>query len=120
MDSVSREISFRFEDLRLDHGRVPVEPWALLLWIVGEFSIKTDQRVVYMESEFCVVEFAAHAVRWLKASGGPRPDFVYDSMESDESGLVWIRQVRGGWYAGSVHDPGSADGPFSFGSVRSR
>src|SRR6267142_2157664 len=53
--------------------------------------------------EFCLVEFAMHISKWLREVTITNEDFVYESMESDEGGLVWIKRSGLGWRIGSVH-----------------
>jgi hypothetical protein len=60
--------------------------------------------VVYSEVQFPIVELRVALERWLKAREDSLDDFEFESMESDETGLVWFRrQPSGKWRVGSVH-----------------
>ena len=91
-------IELKFERLRLD-GDALATDWDLLLRIVADFSIVLHAAPIplYREDEFCVVEFAMQITRWLGAIQSGPAEFSYDSVESDEKGLVSIRQEQDGW-----------------------
>lgn len=106
-------LEFRFEHLRCDRP-VFATRWDLLLGIVAEFSIVIDERHLYYEEEFPVVEFAAQLHEWLRKLGeGQKQDFVYQSMESEESCLIKFSRAPDGWHLGSplqrYHEPGAFD-----------
>jgi len=102
MDSVSNTLRFEFEITTNDATSLK-EPQQLLLGIVGNFAVRVDEKTLYEEVEFCLVEFAMHISKWLREVTITNEDFVYESMESDEGGLVWIKRSGLGWRIGSVH-----------------
>lgn len=97
------EIGFHFDSLKLDPSFNPFdEDWQIELGIVGDFFIRVDGKTLYQESGFCLVEFAVSVSKWLSLGDGVQ-DFTYTSIESDEAGLVWIKQYGDKWKLGSVH-----------------
>jgi hypothetical protein len=76
----------------------------LLLRITAKLEISADGATIYAEPDFPVVELAYHLQAWVKAGEKERPDFVLDSMESDEIGLVRIVKRDRGWSIGSCHE----------------
>jgi hypothetical protein len=86
------------ENLRTDRA-VLATRWDLLLGIVAEFSVLVDERHFYYEDEFPVVEFAARLSEWLARVGEAtgKPDFAFESMESEEPCLVSFRRASDGW-----------------------
>jgi|SRR5712691_510371 len=87
-------ITFTINNLHQDVPRVK-DKFDRLLRIVGDFSIRVDSRILYGESEFPFVEFATQLTKWLAAGG--HQDFSYDSVESDDPGLVWFRRSGEQW-----------------------
>lgn len=102
MERVSGEvavINFSFENLHTDSPTLTA-PHEFLLRIVADFSMWVDDRLLYQEPEFCVVEFAQQVDRWLRESD--INDFEYDAMDAEEPGLVWFRFEKDGWRVGSL------------------
>jgi hypothetical protein len=102
MDGLSKEVRFTFYDLTSDGARLS-QPWEVYLSIVGRFSVRVGERVLYAEELFCVVEFAIKSQLWLRRVKDTDEDFVYTSQESDEPSLFWIKKSREGWRLGSVY-----------------
>ncbi|MGH7861956.1 MAG: hypothetical protein ACREOS_06900, partial [Candidatus Dormibacteraceae bacterium] len=48
-------------------------------------------------------ELAVALSRWLRQVGKTGENFVFTSMDAEESGLVWIKSNHGRWRIGSVH-----------------
>lgn len=92
-------IRFMFENLHADSPKL-TEPHEFLLRIVADFSIWSDNRLLYEESEFSVVEFAQQFDRWLREPDST--DFEYDATDAEEPGLVWFRFEKEGWRVGSL------------------
>jgi hypothetical protein len=92
-------IKFWFENLHADAPKLTA-PHEFLLRIVADFSMWSDDQMLYEEPEFSVVEFAQQLDRWL---GEPDlTDFEYDATDAEEPGLVWFRFERDGWRVGSL------------------
>jgi hypothetical protein len=108
-------ITFTTNNLHKDVPRVR-DKFDRLLRIVGDFSIRVDSRILYVESEFPFVEFATQLTKWLAAGG--QQDFSYDSVESDDPGLVWFRRSGEQWKVGSIHQTYEENGTFSFDEIR--
>jgi hypothetical protein len=107
-------IEFSFENLRLDGNALDTD-WDVVLRVVADFSIVIPSAYIplYREEEFCVVEFAMQITQWL-ASVRDRPvDFSYNSMESDEPGLVSIHKHEHGWNVTASHQDYVEDRLFS-------
>ncbi len=102
MERVSSEVAvidFSFDNLHSDLPELR-EPHEFLLRIVADFSIWSENRLLYEEPEFCVVEFAQQLDRWLQ--GADTTDFEYDATDAEEPGLVWFRFGKEGWRVGSL------------------
>ena len=102
MESLASEVKIKFSKMKVDGDSVE-EPWQAYLRIVGLFCVKVGDRLLYQEEEFCLVEFAVSAQIWRKGLHQKQEDFIYTSLESDESGLFWVKKVDGGWRVGSIH-----------------
>ena len=89
-------IALLFRNLHFD-GDTPITDWEILLRVVADFTIVIDGHKFYEESEFCVVEFAMQIREWVESLGKRETDFSYDSLESDERGLVRLERTDRGW-----------------------
>jgi hypothetical protein len=107
-------IDFRFDRLHLDGDALDTD-WDVLLRVVADFAIVVQPSPIplYREEEFCVVEFAAQITQWLANVRRHPFDFSYNSMESDETGLVSIHEDRRGWKVAAVRQDYSEDRLFS-------
>ncbi len=77
------------------------DKYDLLLGVEGTLRLAVDDRLIYSEPMFPVVELRDALASWLR---GVDTDFEFVSVESDEPGLVWFRQQPSGrWRAGSIH-----------------
>jgi hypothetical protein len=75
----------------------------LLLGISANFEIRADGRVLYSEPMFPVVELRVALKQWLGDGFKRCEDFEFESMESEEAGMVWLRyQSSDGWRIGSL------------------
>lgn len=117
MDCVSKEVRFSFTEIALDGGAL-TEPWQVYLRIVGGFSVTVGGRGLYQEQGFCLVEFAVNSKLWLEHVKETEEDFIFTSQESDESGLVWVKKVAGGWRLGSIHQEYEETSVFDLDSLR--
>ena len=97
-----QRLVFRFERL---HPELPMQRDLadILLRLVADFSIVVDDRLLYREPGFPVVELACSFLGWLKHEPQPGDDFEFDSMDIEEPGWVWFRSVGQGWRVGSIH-----------------
>jgi hypothetical protein len=111
-----KSLTFLFDSLERD-GTLD-EHWEILLRVVADFSILVDSKVLYREQQFCVVEFALDISRWMNQVHHTGEDFIYMSMESEESGLVWIKANDSGWQVSSVHQEYEETNIFSLGDVK--
>lgn len=76
-------------------------PYDVEVGVVATLTVTVQDRLVYREVQFPVVELRLALGRW---SCGPEVDFEFESMASDETGLIWLRrQPSGLWRVGSVH-----------------
>ncbi len=80
-------------------------PYELLLGIDATLRLTSrDGRIVYEEVLFPIVELAVALEDWLASGLGAGQDFSFDSMESDEPGLVWCRARGDGWNVGALDE----------------
>jgi hypothetical protein len=100
MDS-NKSLAFQFDSIKQINELN--DDWEIMLYIEADFFVLVDSKVLYSEQYFCVVEFASALFRWLDKVDKTEEDFIYESMDSDEVGLVWIKQNESGWRVGSVH-----------------
>ncbi len=93
---------FAFEGARLERGEAR---WSydLLLGVIATFEVRVGDRLLYREEMFPIVELCVALRQWRRDSLPRRQAFVFQSLESDEAGLVWIRPDDGGWRVGSIH-----------------
>lgn len=92
----------RFTDARNERP-VLRDKFDLLLGIVATLEILVAGKLLYREQMFPIVELRAALERWLAAGLPARRDFEFQSMESDEGALVWLRSVGSAWRIGSIH-----------------
>jgi hypothetical protein len=77
----------------------------LLLGVTAQFEISVDDRILYFEESFPIVEFRTQLLNWLRNDFVEFEDFDFQSMESEEEGLVWFhRQPSGQWRVGSAFE----------------
>ena len=69
----------------------------------ADFRLVVDGDLIYEEVSFPVAELAVALSRWSQVPIGDRPDFEFDSMSAEESGILWIRRSHRGWRVGSIH-----------------
>lgn len=94
-------MSFRFFDARLERPALRTR-YDLLLGVVATFEIEVDDRLLYSEVMFPIVELCAALKHWMAEAMTVREPLEFQSMESDEAGLVWIRPQDGGWRIGAL------------------
>lgn len=110
-------LAITFEDARLERTALK-DKYDLLLGIVATLTMSVASRPIYTESMFPIVELRVALDRWLHSPSASHSDFEFESMESDEVGLVWIRrQVSGAWRAGSVHQDDLAPDEMRFDEI---
>jgi hypothetical protein len=94
-------LELRFSDLYDDGGRA--DPIPEVDVSASEFSIVVSGKTLYSEPHMTVIELVGALTRWLRVPRESRSDFEFDSMSTDERGLVWIKSTNGGYRIGSVH-----------------
>ncbi|MGH3865453.1 MAG: hypothetical protein ACRDQ4_04800 [Pseudonocardiaceae bacterium] len=93
----------RFTDAKLERESIR-DKFDLLLGITAEFEVIIDDRLLYRELLFPIVELRAQLELWLEASLPRGEDFEFQSMESDEPGFLWFRfQEKNRWRIGSIY-----------------
>jgi hypothetical protein len=96
-------LAITFEDAAFERSTLRDE-YDLLLGVVATLTVSVASRIVYSEPMFPIVELRVAFDRWLRSPSCELSDFEFESMESDDVGLVWVRrQPSGAWRAGSVH-----------------
>jgi hypothetical protein len=92
---------FDFAQATFERNAVRAD-YDLEIGVTASLSIRVDERIVYQEVMFPIVELRVALERWTRG-GSDAPDFEFVSMESDEVGLVWVRhQSSGRWRVGSI------------------
>jgi hypothetical protein len=93
-------LALTFTDATFAHPAIR-DRFDLLLGVEAVFALKVDDRLIYTEPMFPIVELREALAAWLPPKVDD--DFEFVSMESDERGLVWLRrQPSGRWRAGSI------------------
>lgn len=93
-------LTISFSDMLFTRPSVR-DKYDLLLGIEGTLRLTVENRLIYSELMFPIVELRDALSSWLRGIG---TDFEFISMESDEPGLVWFRQQPSGrWKVGSIH-----------------
>jgi hypothetical protein len=77
-------------------------PYDVLLGVVADLQLIVGDRLLYEESMMPVVELALSLRKWLHHGFKQRLRFSYDSIESDERGLLWIEPSGSGWRVGAL------------------
>ncbi len=95
-------IEIRFSGAHVDRPVIRSR-FDLLLGVVALIEIWIGNRLLYREEEFPIVELRAALTEWLAVGFLSRQDFEFQSMESDEVGLLWLRHDPLGWRIGSIH-----------------
>lgn len=91
-----------FTNARLDPRGLP-QPYDVLLGVEATVRLTTDDgRLVYEEPLFPVVELALALQDWLDSGIAVGDDFSFDSVESDETGLLWCKADGDGWRIGAL------------------
>jgi hypothetical protein len=92
----------RFSDARKERSVIR-DKFDLFLGIVATLEVWIGDRLLYREEMFPIVELRAALESWQGDAFAAQSDFEFQSMESDEVGLVWLRHVANGWRLGSTH-----------------
>lgn len=94
----------RLEFLNARLERDPVRgPYDLLLGVVADVTWTVGDRVLFTEELMPVVELALALRGWLDRGLPNGDELSYDSIEADESGLIWSRPEGAGWRVGALH-----------------
>ena len=110
-------LAITFSDATFERP-APEDMYDLLLGVVATLTVSIASKIVYTEPMFPIVELRVALERWLRDCSVLASDFEFESMESDDVGLVWIRrQASGNWRAGSVHQDDLAPDEMSFEDV---
>lgn len=91
-------------DFRAPHlERNPIRhPDDLLLGVVADIEWTVGDRVLFAEEMVPVVELALAMRGWLARGLPLGEEFSYDSVEADDTGLIWTRREAGGWRVGAL------------------
>jgi hypothetical protein len=92
----------RFTGARTERTEIR-DKYDLLLGIVATLEVSVESRLLYREEMFPIVELRVALERWLGSGLPAGDDFEFQSMESDEKGLVWLHKVDSAWRIGSIH-----------------
>jgi hypothetical protein len=92
-----RLLGIQSDRVRLEHAA------DVFIGVTGRFELVADEKLLYAEDDFPVVELAAELHDWLRTGFAARVDFEFDSMSTPEPGWVWIRDAGAGWRLGSLH-----------------
>ena len=87
----------------------------MLVSVAGDLELFDDDRLVWSEPGFPVVELARALAAWIELHGSG--DFALDSMSYEEVGALTIRNVGDGWVFGSVFEPATESTPVPFAEV---
>lgn len=109
-------LSLDFDHARFERDSVRAD-YDLEIGVTANLSLRVAEKVIYQELMFPIVELRVALDRWVQ-QGPDTSDFEFVSMESDETGLVWLRrQPSGSWRAGSVHQDTPAVEEFDWGQI---
>ena len=95
-------MSLTFAEARIDRRGLP-RPYDVLLGVEATLRLTmADGQVVYEEQFFPIVELAVALQDWLCDGFAVGSDFSFDSVESDDTGLLWCRACGSGWRIGAL------------------
>ncbi len=83
--------------------------------IQADLRITVGGREWFSQPMFPIVELAAAVHRWLGRGG----DFVFETMEAEESPFLWVRNEAGGCMVGAAWQVFEEKRPLSCEQVRS-
>jgi hypothetical protein len=89
-------LRFLFTDAAMERPAVR-DKYDLLIGVVATFVIEVSGAVIYSEVMFPVVELRAQLASWLRSGFEEQSAFRFESLESEESDLVTLSPVAGGW-----------------------
>ena len=112
----NNSLAFQFDSIK-QINRLK-DDWEILLYIEADFFVLVNSKILYSESYFCIVEFASALFKWLEKVDETGEDFIYESMDSEEIGLVWIEANESVWRVGSVHQNHEETRTFNLDEVR--
>lgn len=95
-------IIFDFRDLHMD-PQTSSHRHDAILGVTGRFGLLVRGKVLYSEVDFPLIEFARAMLTWLRQIDNYSENFEYESMETAELRLVWVRREGEGWRIGSVN-----------------
>lgn len=95
-------INLEFARLRSDRQRFR-DQLEVQVAITADIQLSDDDGLIYEEVDFPVIELALHLSEWLRNGEPNGLDFEFDSMETPETGWIWIRRYNTGWRLGSIH-----------------
>jgi hypothetical protein len=95
-------VTFSFRDVELERP-ITGRDYDLLLGVVATFEIRVDGRLLFSEVLFPIVELCVAMKRWSAAAMASSEAFEFESMDSDEVGLVWFRPEGDGWRVGTLN-----------------
>lgn len=108
------DIELTFGELYFDGEGLPRNSRNLHRF-VADFSIIIKGNQLYYESEFCLVELAAYLLNWLAKA--ENQDFIYQSVEFEDVGLVWIKRQNDGWTIGAINQVYEETTRFTLGQI---
>ncbi|WP_354697217.1 hypothetical protein DSM112329_02844 [Paraconexibacter sp. AEG42_29] len=80
-----------------------------LVSVQADFRVVDNDRCVFEELAFPVVELARALLQWV--NDPQRVDFEFDSMSFEERGAVRVRSSARGWILGTVFEAADACTP---------
>jgi hypothetical protein len=93
-------LDITFEGATFDR-RDPADRFDLLLGVNATIQFSIAGRKLFGEVMFPIVELRDAFARWTSTAF--KSDFEYESLESDEAPLIWIRRVdENRWRVGSA------------------
>jgi len=96
-------IEFRLQRLWVEPGRRETIA-ELEAGVQADFAIVVNDRVLFRDEYFNVLEFLLAIVQWLRTGVEKGEDFEFASMDCEDAGLVFVQRRPGGWRIGSIHE----------------
>jgi hypothetical protein len=85
----------------------------------ADIEVVDQDRIIYRELSFPVVELARELAAWMAREGADKDvaDFIFSSMSFDVDGVIEITRFPSGWVIGSVFTPEVRSAPMSWGDL---
>lgn len=100
-------ITYQLIDLNYHYQAEVDADWKTRYGVSGHLKILEDDVVIFEDPHMAIIELALDLLSWKKSIGHNREDYFFESIHSEDIGIVWIKKTGGSmWKIGSVWNKG--------------